>query len=161
MMHKLAGWQMDKRVRRWWLVAVLIGVGMVVTVMVVSASTAAPQDDWHHVQTRLSAAGRSGAYPDIAVGSNGLVAVVWTEGSGDLQGDKHHGPLLLAWVSNDSPQWHEVEVDSGDPWVFDVAVAVSNARVHVVWSRDKNAILYVSDDASHGGRGARGRRCGR
>lgn len=137
---------MDKRVGRWWLVAVLVGVGLVVTVMVVSASTAAPQDDRCHVQTRLSTPGKSGAYPDIAVGSNGLVAAVWTEGSGDLQGDKHHGPLYLAWFSDGSPQWHEVEIDPGDPWVFDVAVAVSGARIHVAWSRDKQTILYTTCD---------------
>ena len=130
---------MRTRARRGWPIPILAALGLVMVVVMASASTAAPQA----VELRraqLSTWSWFAAYPDIDVGSSGLVAVVWTEGPDE--DDKHNGPLKLAWVNNDSAGWTTVTVDGGQ--TFDAAVAVSGATVHVVWSRPKNAVRYTT-----------------
>lgn len=131
--------RMRKQVRRWWFVSVLAVLSIVMVVVVTSASTAAPQVDELR-RTQLSTPGTFAAYPDIGVGADGLVVVVWTEGADDVV--KHKGPLKLAWVSDSSTQWRTVTLDTNQ--VYDVALAVSDSMVHVVWSRPKNVLRYTA-----------------
>lgn len=130
---------MGKRTGRWWPVALLVGLGSAVAVSMAVASIAAPQAIGLK-RTLLSNPAKSAAYPDIDVGTDGLVAAVWTEGSGTEQ-DKHNGPLKLGWISNSRDEWATSTVD--DQRVFDAAVAVSDATVHVVWSRPQNTLRYT------------------
>jgi hypothetical protein len=134
---------MRKQVRRWWFGSVLAVLSMVLVVMVTSASPAAPQVDELR-RTQLSTPGRFAAYPDIGVGTAGLVVAVWTEGANDVV--KHKGPLKLAWVADSSPQWQTTTLD--DNPVYDVASAVyvsgSSSTVHVVWSRFENILRYTT-----------------
>ncbi len=124
---------------RWWPVALLVGLGLAMAVSMAAASIAAPQANGLK-RTLLSNPAKSAAYPDIDVGTGGLVAAVWTEGSGG--DDKHNGPLKLGWISTGRDRWATSAVD--DQMVFDAAVAVSGATVHVVWSRPQNTVRYTT-----------------
>ncbi len=127
--------------RRWWPVALLAGLGLCVAAVTASAATGAPQAS-EFPRTRLSTRLKFAAYPDIAVGDDGLVVAVWTEGSGGST-EKHVGPLYLRWMSNSTSGWRPaVTVDSGQ--VYDAAVAVSGSTVHLVWSRGETTILYTT-----------------
>jgi hypothetical protein len=133
--------RMLMKARHRWAVPVLAGLMLVAAVMVVTASTAAPQDDWAHVRFRLSDPETSAAYPEIGVGADGLVVAVWTEGTGS-QLDKHNGALKLGWISDSSPWWKTVTIDPLK--VFDTAMTLSGSTVHVVWSRDKTHVYYTT-----------------
>jgi hypothetical protein len=127
------------RRRHWWPVPFLAGLGLVFAVIAVSASTAASPNAYNYQWTRLSARDGFAAYPDIATGSGGLVAAVWTEGADTIV--KHNGPLKLAWVDNNSSNWKVIQVDGNT--VYDAAVAASGSTIHVVWTRPKNTIRYT------------------
>jgi hypothetical protein len=130
---------MKGRMGRRWPVPILVGVGLIMVVMVVSASTATPgavDFRWK----RLSTTGWFGAYPEIETGDNGLVVAVWTEGPDDIE--KHNGPLKLAWTSDARTSWTTVTLDSEK--TYDAAVAVSGSTVHVIWSRPKNFVRYTT-----------------
>lgn len=130
----------NRRVRRYLLVPLLVGLGLVGVVMV-SASALAPQAVEYH-RERLSTPAWFGAYPDIATGADGLVAAIWTEGPDAV--DKHSGRLMLAWANNASSGWKVVRVDRPeDGMVYDSAVAVSGSTVHVLWSQPKNTLRYA------------------
>lgn len=135
---RIDGEKVQRRTRRWWPVPILVGLSLVAVVVAVSASTAAP-DAYNYKWTKLSAQNAFAAYPDIATGSGGLVAVVWTEGSDAIV--KHNGPLKLAWVDNNSSNWKTIQVDGNT--VYDAAVAVSGATVHLVWTQPKNTVRYA------------------
>jgi hypothetical protein len=127
--------------RRWWPVALLAGLGLCVAAVTASAATGASQAS-EFPRTQLSTRLKFAAYPDVAVGDDGLVVAVWTEGSGGST-EKHVGPLYLRWMSNSTSGWRSaVTVDSGQ--VYDAAVAVSGSTVHLVWSRDKTTIRYAT-----------------
>jgi hypothetical protein len=135
-----AGEGREMRMKRWWSVAAVLGLGLVAAV-VVSAATAAPQA-YNFRRKQLSAPANFAAYPDAAAGDNGLLVAVWTEGDPESGGKKHVGPLKLGWVSDSSDGWQTMTVDPGD--VYDVAVAVSGSTVHLAWSREKTVIRYTS-----------------
>jgi hypothetical protein len=140
-MHRMrSGESREMRARRWWPVAVLAGLGLVMAVAMASASTAAPQANEFH-RKQLSNPSEFAAYPDMAVGDGGLVVAVWTEGEAGSD-QKHVGPLQLGWVSDSTDGWQTKTVDPGD--VYDAAVAVSGSTVHVVWSLGKTLVLYTS-----------------
>ena len=125
--------------KRWWPLLVLVGLGLITAGTMSSASTTAPQAI-NLNRTQLSTTGTFAAYPDIDVGTDGLIAVAWTEGANTTV--KHNGPLKLAWVSNTSSQWSKATVDAHQ--VFDTAVAVSGYTVHLVWSRYGAEIHYAT-----------------
>ncbi len=143
--------RVKRRTRHWWPVPVLAGVGLVVVVMMASASIAAPQDIEFYWR-QLSAKNWFAAYPDMDVGANGLVAAVWTEGPDDV--NKHSGRLKLAWARNNSAEFVNSTVivegsTSEGSRVLDAAVAVSGDTIHMVWSRETSnlnikAIRYAS-----------------
>jgi hypothetical protein len=126
--------------QRLFLVAVLTALGLIALAVLVSASTVAPQVVELH-RTQLSTREKFAAYPDVDVGSGGLVAAAWTEGSDPLV-EKHNGPLMLGWIVPGGKRWQTALVDGGK--VYDAAVAVVGSTVHLVWSRDKTAILYTT-----------------
>jgi len=122
------------------LVALLSGLILTVAVVLTSASTAAPQVPEFKRET-VSTDGWFAAYPDIAVGTNGLVAVVWTE-SNDPVVDKQNGPLRLAWTSNSAARWTPITIDSET--VYAAAVAIYGDTIHVVWSRNKTTLYHIT-----------------
>jgi hypothetical protein len=122
----------------WWPAPFMAALTLTLTAMAVSASTTAP-DAYEYRWTQLSTSGAFAAYPDIATGSGGLVAVVWSEGT-DLN-TKHNGPLRLAWVNQASSGWKAQEVDGST--VYDAAVAVSDSTLHVVWTRPRDTLRYT------------------
>lgn len=117
--------------RRWALVPVIAGLGLVLVVLVASASTTAPQADVLRWRT-LSDLTQSAAFPDLDVGSNGLVVVAWTEGPGTPI-DKYFGPVKLSWNDQTGAGWQELVVEEQD--AVDVALDVTDSTVHLVWIR--------------------------
>lgn len=125
--------------RRWWPVPLLTGALLALAVLFANASTAAPQAATLHM-TILSTPGWFAAYPDIAIGDNGLVAVAWTEGT-DPNLTKQNGPLHLAWTSNSLSEWMSRTVSLQT--VYDVAVAVDGTDIHLVWSVNKTHLYHA------------------
>ncbi|MCP4539882.1 MAG: hypothetical protein GY832_22310, partial [Chloroflexi bacterium] len=140
---------MEKRVGRWRAVAAWVGLGLLaVMVVVVSASTTAPQQANPRYKRQLSGPAKFGAYPDLAAGEGGLVVAVWTQGPGTHLA-RHFGPVKLGWISDSTAGWETITLDAGP--ANDVAVAVVGSTAYIAWVHHSDLpkdVYYVSCDLS-------------
>jgi len=140
---------MEERVGWRRAVAVWVGLGsLIVMVVVVNASTTAPQQANPLYKRQLSGPAKFGAYPDLATGEGGLVVAVWTQGPGTHLA-RHFGPVKLGWISDSAAAWDTMTVDVGPANA--VAVAVAGSTAHIAWVHHSDLpkdVYYTSCDLS-------------